>query len=388
MLRGSQKRQDSILTLVGTAVLLCVVLAMLAVVIEPFSGPPPDRISVAIDTPFVGQGVEAGTAVVLHGVEVGKVTSVALSPGGGVRLAIGLQRGPVAGLTDTMNIDFRPINYFGVPGVNIIPAPGGQAVRNGTEISVMPRGNFTLSALLSQLGNVSAAALTPQLISVLDRVTRYTDGLNPLLETLVTTTKAVADVQNVSTATLLANAAPISAAYPGFANATVNLAARVSDNDYYPEPGDPSGRYPTISPPSSPAASGRKLPPPYKEFSKTKDVASISDKEFQNTYLRFLELASGGLFLAVGTVVKSHSDDLLPLVNGIKQLSDPVPSLLRPADLARTLAELRSRFEKLFGGNGEQRALQVRILLDSLPGVAAPLGVQSVPPDAEGGPRR
>lgn len=139
MLRGSQKRQDSILTLVGTAVLLCVVLAMLAVVIEPFSGPPPDRISVAIDTPFVGQGVEAGTAVVLHGVEVGKVTSVALSPGGGVRLAIGLQRGPVAGLTDKMNIDFRPINYFGVPGVNIIPAPGGQAVRDGTEISVMPR---------------------------------------------------------------------------------------------------------------------------------------------------------------------------------------------------------------------------------------------------------
>jgi hypothetical protein len=388
MLRGSAKRQESILTLIGTAVLLCVVVAILAVAIDPFGGPPRDRISVAIDIPYVGQGVEAGTAVVLHGVEVGKVTSVALSPGGGVRLATGLQKGPVAGLTDKMNIDFRPINYFGVPGVNIIPAPGGQAVHDGTEISVIPKGNFTLSELLSQLGDVSAAALTPQLITVLDRVTRYTNGLNPLFETLVTVTKTVADVQKVSTARLLANAAPISAAYPGFANATVNLAARVADMNYYPEPGDPSGRYPTIPPPSSPAASGRKLTPPYKEFAKTKDVASISDEEFQKTYLRFLELASGGLFLAVGTLVRSHSDDLLPLVSGIKYLSDPVPSLLRPADIARTLAELRSRFEKLYAGNGDQRALQVRILLDSLPGVAAPLGVQGVPPVAEGRPGR
>ncbi|BBU21245.1 MCE family protein [Mycobacterium xenopi] len=376
------------LTLIGTAVLLCVVLAVLAAAVNLFGGRPPDRISVAIDTPYVGQGVEAGTAVVLHGVQVGKVTDVALSPGGGVRLAIGLQKGPVAGLTDKMNIDFRPINYFGVPGVNIIPASGGQAVRDGSEISVMPKGNFTLSELLSQLGDVSAAALTPQLISVLDRVTRYTDGLNPLFETLVTVTKAVADVQEVSTARLLANTAPISAAYPAFANATINLAARVANMNYYPEPGDPSGRYPTVPPPSSPAASGRKLTPPYKEFAKQRDPALDTDEQFQNTYLRFLEIASGGLFLGVGTLLKSHSDDLLPLVNGIKFLSDPVPSLLRPADIARTLAELRSRFEKLYGGNGEQRALRVRILLDSLPGVAAPLGVQVVPPVAEGGPGR
>jgi hypothetical protein len=388
MLRGSAKREESMLTLMGTAVLLCAALAIVAGVVNPFGGLPRDRISVAIDTPYVGQGVEAGTAVVLHGVEVGNVTEVALSPDGGVRLATELQMGPVVGLTDKMNIDFRPINYFAVPAVNIIPAPGGQAVRDGTEISAVPKGNFTLPELLSQLGAVSAAALTPQLITVLDRVTRYTDGLNPLFETLVTVTKTVADVQKISTARLLANTAPIGAAYPGFANATINLAARVANMNYYPEPGDPSGRFPTVPPPSSPAASGRKLTPPYKEFANQRDVALDTDEEFQNTYLRFLELASGGLFLAVGTLVKSHSDDLLPLVSGIKFLSDQVPSLLRPADIARTLAELRSRFEKLYEGNGEQRALQVRILLDSLPGVAAPLGVQSVPPSAEGGPRR
>jgi len=37
------------------------------------------------------------------------------------------------------------------------------------------------------------------------------------------------------------------------------------------------------------------------------------------------------------------------------------------------VAELRTRFEKMYQGTPEQRALQVRIVLDSLPGVAAPI---------------
>jgi hypothetical protein len=72
---------------------------------------------------------------------------------------------------------------------------------------------------------------------------------------------------------------------------------------------------------------------------------------------------------------------LYPLITGIKALTDVTPPLLRPQDIAQKLAELRSRFEKLYAGNGDQRAISVRILLDSLPGVAAPLGI------AMGGPQ-
>jgi len=43
------------------------------------------------------------------------------------------------------------------------------------------------------------------------------------------------------------------------------------------------------------------------------------------------------------------------------------------------LVELRTRFEKLYSGTPEQRALRVRIVLDDLPGVAAPLGVMGAP---------
>ena len=37
----------------------------------------------------------------------------------GVQLDADLQSGPVTGLTNTMDIDFRPVNYFGVTGINL-----------------------------------------------------------------------------------------------------------------------------------------------------------------------------------------------------------------------------------------------------------------------------
>jgi hypothetical protein len=122
------------------------------------------------------------------------------------------------------------------------------------------------------------------------------------------------------------------------------------------------------------------LTAPYLEYTYVKNTGLEPEQD----RVRFLEVASGGLFASVGKLVSTHVDDLLPLIQGLKSLTDPTPSLLRPGDIAQTLSELRSRVEKLFAGNGEQRALQVRILLDSLPGVAAPLGMQGPPPQAEG----
>jgi hypothetical protein len=305
---------------------------------------------------------------------VGEVTDVASIPEGGVRLVTDLQKRPIAGLTDTMQIDFRPINYFGVPGINITPSPDGQPLRDGSQITLVPKGNFTLSQLLTQLGLVSDAALTPQLINVVDRVTRYTDGLNPLFETLLIATTAVADVQTISTAHLLANTTSSLTALPPFVQAFVDGAARHADLDYYPERGS--------APP--PATTGPKVEPPYVDEVSVKDFADETEDYVNNVMRTYLDIASEGLFAAVGKLESSHVDDLLPLIDGLKSVTDTVPALLRPENVAQTLAEMRSRFENLYAGNGEQRALQVRILLDSLPGVAAPLGV--MPPPAAPAP--
>ena len=342
----------------------CIALAAVLIVTNPFGGRPEGTYSVAIVTPYVGQGVEARTAIVLHGVKVGEVTNVTNTAGGKVELATELQAQATRGLTDAMNIDFRPINYFGVPGINLVPNSGGQVLRDGSQLNLVPNGNFTLSELLNQLGDVSASSLTPQLISVIDRVTRYTDGLNPTFETAVTVTRAVEAVQTVPTEQLLTNLSTAIAAFPAFTDAVVEVGTRIIKYDYYP------GQVVEDA-----ATTGPKLERPYVVGVKTPSMGDLSPEYFQKHFMTTLDLIENGLFAAVGRLVGSHVDDLSPLIFGMKAITDTGPVLLRPQDVAEKLSELRSRFEKLYAGNGDQHAISVRILLDSLPGVASSIGV-------------
>jgi hypothetical protein len=364
MLRGSSQRQERVLLSIGGAVVVCIVLAITFFVVNPFGGRAKELYSVAITTPYVGQGVQPGTAVVLHGVKVGQVINVTNTAGGGVQLDTDLQIQPTQGLTNTMNIDFRPINYFGVPGINLIPNSGGQPLRDGTNVTLVPTGNFTLSELLKQLGGVSQASLTPQLIQVIDRVTRYTDGLNPLFETAVTVSRAVEAVQTVPAEQLLTNLSTSVAAFPAFSDAAVNFGTKTMKFDYYP------GQVRSPAAPSSPPTEF-----PFLQDAQVPNLGDIPDDYFQDHFVAGLTTVQDGVFAAVGKLVSSHVDDLLPLISGIKTITDTGPVMLRPADIAEKLAELRSRFETLYAGNGDQHAISVRILLDSLPGVAAPLGV-------------
>lgn len=364
MLRGSAKRQERVLLSIGGAVLAGIVLAAYFIIVDPFGGRAKGLYSVVISTPYVGQGVEAGTAVVLHGVKVGQVTNVVNTADGGVQLDTDLQTQPTEGLTNSFDIDFRPINYFGVPGINLEPKPGGQALRDGSRIALTPSGNFTLSELLNQLGNVSQASLTPQLIRVIDRVTRYTDGLNPLFETAVTVARAVEAVQTEPTEDQLRRVTLAAAAVPAFTNETIIAGRRILDYSYYPG---------QVRKPS--ASSAPKLEFPFLTDVDTPNIGDISQDFYDKHWDTFLNLAQNGLFGAVGKLLNSHVDDLSPLISGIKAITDTGPVLLRPQDVAQKLSELRSRFENLYAGNGTEHAISVRILLDSLPGVAAPVGI-------------
>lgn len=346
LLQTSAESETRILTIVGAALVLVVLAVAGLFVAAPFRGRnAADRLSLAIDTPYVVQGVVAGTAVIMHGVEIGKVTSITTLPGGGVRLDADLQPKPVAGLTDTMQIDFRPANYFGVTGVNITPGTGGQALRDGMRIDTVPKGNFTLQALLTRLGQLSTGVITPQLVSVIDRATRYTDAMNPLIETMLIAADAVAQIQTVPTARLLTNTTGLSVAFPGLLNATTDVGDYVSN------------------------ASHNYL---------HRGLGDNTEDEFHKI-VDTVEAVANGLFGSIGKLEYSHVADLLPLVNGTQALTDTIAPLLRPDGVGQMLVELRTRFEKLYSGTPEQRALQVRIVLDSLPGVAAPLGVLGAP---------
>lgn len=371
LLRVNEQRHARILTLIGAGFVAVLLVAVLLYVtaINPSGRPAKSTVSVAIETPYVGQGVDDGTAVILHGVKVGEVNTVSKLGGNRVRLDLELQAKPTKGLTDAVGIDFRPANYFGVTGINLIPADRGQVLRNGAAISVTPTGNFTLQTLLYRLGELSQQVISPELVGVIDRATRFTDGLNPLFETMIQVSTTVTDVQKVSTAQLLRNATAITVGLPPFLDATISTAEyylrtelgvgfdAVEDREnnpflsYYDEP---MRRY-------------------YDEATHT--LATDPDRFAFGRVAEFLVGAEFDLFSKVGILLSSHTYDLFPVLDQVRVMADVVPRLVSPTDLGAKLGELRSRLERMYAGSGEQRALQVRIVLDQLPGVAAPMGL-------------
>ncbi|MEB3034052.1 MCE family protein [[Mycobacterium] nativiensis] len=370
LLNTSAESEARLLAKVGAVVVLSVVIAtILYLVAEPFTGKPVDQISVAIETPYVGQGVVKGTSVIMHGVKVGQVTAISSRPGGGVRLQTDLHAAPIAGLTDTMGVDFRPANYFGVTGINLIPGENGQPLRDGASVSATPAGNFTLQAMLYRLGQLSHQVINQRLISVVERGTRYTDALNPLLETMITVATSVTDVQTASTQRLLRNTTGITIAIPGLIDGLINT------GDLFLHSKEGVGFNADEDAKSNPYLSS--YDDTLLEYYNTTRmlVESDPDKVAFGRLDEFLAGAEEDLFYPIGKLEGSHIYELYPVVEEARILVDLVPQLIRPPEIADTLRELRSRLERMYAGSGDQRALQLRIILDELPGVAAPLSL-------------
>ena len=348
------------LTTIGVAVLLTFAAVSLFLVVDPFGRHQQNHMAVVMDLPYVGQGVAIGTPLTMHGVTVGKVTSVSSLPSGEVRLNANLESAPTSALTDTLGVDFRPANYFGVTGINLVPGEGGQPLRDGGQITTVPSGNFTLQALLSRMGEITGGVVTPKLVDVINRATTYTDGLNPLIESMLTVADSVAKVQTVSTEQLMRNATGISVAFPSFVDAAT--AAGYGFNQ--------GSGFVTFNVDGRPA-----LP---------QDMVAVPDQphtaEFWQTRSKAtLDLIANSFFGSLGKLLSSHTSDLLPVVNVIQTLTDTVPGLITPTGLADTMVELRTRFEKLYSGSPEQRALQVHIVLEQIPGVQAPINAMGGP---------
>lgn len=347
LLHTSAESETRTLTIIGAGLALLAAVGLTLLIVNPFRGQPKDLISISIDTPYIAQGIIEGTPVVMHGVELGKVTGISSAAGGRIRIGVVLQKSPTAGLTDAMQIDFRPINYFGVSGINVVPGTGGRALSNGLLMNAVPKGNYTLQTMLTRFGELSNNVITPQLVSVIDRITRYTDALDPLIETVFIATNTLAEVQTVSTERLLANTTGIAVTIPSLLNAITDSGDAVThaDNNWLHE-----------------------------------GMGDLSDKQwYQEWGVPHWNAIVDGIFGSVGKVESSHVGDLLPMINGFQTIMDTTAPLLRPVGVGDTLVELRHRFETLYGGTPEQRALRVRIVLDKLPGIAAPI-------DAMGGP--
>lgn len=380
LLHTTAESEDKTLTRVGhIAVLGVIIAAVLYFVIDPF-GRESDVVALTIDAPYVGQGVAAGTPIMMHGVTIGEVTSVSSVTSGGVRMTADLQPAPTRGLTDSMGIDYRPSNYFGVTGINVTPAADGNPIRNGMQLNVIPKGNFALQALLYRFGELSNGVFDQRLISVIDRATRYVDGLNPLLETALVVAQSVAAVQTISTEQLLRNATGISVAFPGFTEAATRSADMLMQSFYgrganTPEKMEAAKKFDNFYPAYGPT---------YQQLWDRNaqlwlNSNSLTNEYFEKHYDSVISAGQNELFTPVGVLESSHVADLFPLIESVRALTDTVPKTFSPENFASTLTEVRSRFERMYAGSGDQRALQVRIVLDRLPGVAGPLAAMGQP---------
>ncbi|MGV0735028.1 hypothetical protein ABQF35_05170 [Mycobacterium syngnathidarum] len=329
LIRGTDEEVARTLTRIGA--LTFVVLAVIGVVLRwsPWNDSKEENLAIVIEAPFVGQGVDVGSSFLLHGVPVGQVTGIASMPGGGVRIDGNLLRKDTAGLTDALHIDYRPSNYFGITAINLNPSEGGTVITDNTKMRVIPDGNFTIQALLSRLGSISSDVITPRLITVVNKVTRFTDGLNPLIEVFLVVGNAVAKTQSVSTERLMANSAAISDAFPE----AIDGVLRTVDSMRKP------------------------LRP------------STSDpKYFWDNFYPGIQGGVDALFGSVGGLLHDNQATLQSLSNVLIPALSAVPAIAQSEAIAGQIGELRRRLETMYANSSDQHALQVRVQLDALSG--------------------
>jgi hypothetical protein len=189
------------------------------------------------------------------------------------------------------------------------------------------------------------------------------------VETLFTVTTSVTNVQTVSTAQLLRNTTGIIVPLPGLTDAVVSLLHHWRMT--YPAEGyDPQEEIK-----SNPFVNlyDAELK---RHYDDNRKLLQANPEQFVYGRLKaVLKGADTDVFSAVGKLESSHIYELFPAIELLRIMADVVPKLINPVDIADKLHELRSRLQRMYEGSGDQRALQVRIILDELPGVAAPLGL-------------
>lgn len=118
-------------------------------------------------------------------------------------------------LDDQFRIDFRPENYFGITGVNLIP--GEKAGRFG-QAGYMRRTaeDYTMSTMIESGSLVIDGTLTSEVIAGLDEVMRYADGLAPLIRSGMILADRVAKTQQALPSVHLRRINGILAVLPAF----------------------------------------------------------------------------------------------------------------------------------------------------------------------------
>ncbi|WP_067671536.1 Mce family protein [Nocardia miyunensis] len=346
-LRGTDEQQARVITIAAVAMIAVVALVVVGMVWVKPRVDKPSGLPLSIDVPFVAPGVGKGTKVILHGAEVGELTDLSNHGDGTVRMSLLLNQGQLHGLTDAFDVDFVPENYFGITAVNLIAKAGGDRLAAHKVLDRMPAGDYTMSTMLEK-GSISIdGTLTDPMIAALNKVIKYTDGLTPMIQTGIVFADRAAKAQQAMPSELIGRADEILQVLPAFSTQTIDMLYSAYDNDY-----NRSG--------------------PNGSFGVNEAVFADIDKG--------LDLAANSLFGKAGHLLASHDKQLTPDVQLVQYLVDALPHMMDGGALPGKLSTLVDRYNRAFSTapNGS-KTLNLRVVLDDLPGMAAPLAATGLP---------
>lgn len=351
--RGTSDRQNRSVVVVGgiiSAVLVLIVVA--ATWIYPRYDAPPG-IDITLRTSYVGPGVTEGSKVILSGSEVGEVTDLSSAAPGDITIAMRLRPELIEGVTSTFDVDFRPRNYFGTTGINIVAQPGGEPLTGGETFERTPKGDFTMSTMIERGSLVVDGTLTTDIVRSLEKTVRYTDGLAPLIDTGITVADRVAATQRHLPHELMEKFDDILAEAPEFSRELIDMLFMVYENESLNPMGADGVRRANI------------------------DVLDRLDAG--------LDLASSQLFGLAGTLLASHPKELTPLTQVVTQVSDLIPHFVGGGMSPKGLMQLIDKYNSAFAMKGGRPTLDVALVVNTFPALAAPLSHVATGP--QGGAR-
>lgn len=320
----------------GTVAVAVVVLAVVIWRALP-DDRPDDQIGVTLITAHVGAGVVSGTDVRLDGVQVGSVDSVSGAGPGRQRISLHLQRSQLFGLSDALRLDYAPGNLFGITALRLESVAGGTPLRSGSVVDLSESDgervqDATLSSMLESTGQLTGDVLTPKLTDLLRTVSHDVSAFTPLMQAIGTTVRSYTDTRQLPPAQLLSQFGSALHGVPALLTGAATLLESDLNNEQL----------------------------------QTQEDLTRFTQMFGNIQTKLLPTATETLYTA-----QRHFQGFMPIATAI--LDQLAGSVSTPERSAGELNELLTRFDSAFHNSPDGPVLNVRVDLDTVPGLATPL---------------
>ncbi|MDO3650668.1 mammalian cell entry protein [Nocardia mangyaensis] len=330
----------------GVLVLVVASVAVLVRLVDD-PGPDPRSMSFHLRTDQIGDGVSSGTGVRRHGVRIGEVSAVDSAAGVAPTITVVVDRAQLAGLTDSLSVEFAPTNLFGISDVVLRDSAGGTPLRDETTVDL--RGtdrvtDVTMGTLLRSLSDTTLTVLTPELTALLSTLGSDIRAFTPLIEAMVGIGRAIADTQRYPASFLVGQYAQFFTGTALFADGFIKLIDQIYGIDV-----------------------------------------------LRNDRERFdigVSLVVDQLFPSITTLGYAAQDGLADyadvLASVLGQLARTVPD---PARSHADLTALLDRLQQIFRATPDGPVVGLDVVLRGMPGLSVPLFGGVVPPTPIGGIR-